>query len=76
MTKQIMLCLLNTTRSTMRRKFKPVPKTKSGVPKKYVSGAKDKKKREREILRTRSLYKQGMLSPAMMDRISEERSKG
>jgi hypothetical protein len=60
----------------MERKFKSVPKTKSGVPKKYLAGAKDKKKRESEILRTRRLYRQGLLSPAMMDRISKERSKG
>ena len=35
-----------------KRKFKKVPKTKKGVPKKYVAGAKNPKAREREIKRT------------------------
>ena len=35
-----------------KRKFKKVAKTKKGVPKKYVSGAKNPKAREKEILRT------------------------
>jgi len=59
----------------MARKFKKVPKTKRGVPKKYVKGSKNKKKSESEILRTRKLYKSGRLTPAMMDKISKERSK-
>ena len=53
-----------------------VPKTKKGVPTKYVSGAKNPTSREREILRTRRLYKQGKLTKSMMDRISKQRSKG
>jgi len=60
----------------MKRKFAKVPKTKGGVPKKYVRGAKNPKKREAEIKRTRRLYKQGKLTKAMMDRISRERSRG
>ena len=60
----------------MKRKFKSVPKTKGGVPKKYVRGAKNPKKRETEIKRTRRLYKQGKLTPAMMNRISKQRSRG
>ena len=60
----------------MKRKFPKVPKTKGGVPKKYVRGAKNPKKREEEITRTRRLYKQGKLTKAMMDRISRERSRG
>ena len=32
-----------------KRKFAKVPKTKGGVPKKYVRGAKNPKKREAEI---------------------------
>ena len=60
----------------MKRKFPKVPKTKGGVPKKYVRGAKTPKKREAEIKRTRRLYKQGKLTKAMMDRISRERSRG
>ncbi len=58
------------------RKFAKVAKTKKGVPKKYVKGAKNPKKREAEIKRTSKLYKQGKLTPAMMDRISKQRSKG
>lgn len=60
----------------LMRKFRTVPKTKGGVPKKYVSGAKNPKAREAEIKRTAKLYKQGKLTPAMMDRISKARSKG
>ena len=59
-----------------RRKFPKVPMTKGGVPKKYVRGAKTPKKREAEIKRTAKLYKQGKLTPAMMDRISKQRSRG
>ena len=58
------------------RKFAKVAKTKKGVPKKYVSGSKNPTAREREILRTRRLYRQGKLTKAMMDRISKQRSKG
>ena len=61
---------------TLMRKFDPVPKTKGGVPKKYVSGAKNPKAREEEIKRTARLYRQGKLTPAMMDKISKQRSKG
>ena len=42
----------------MKRKFRKVPKTKQGVPKKYVKGSKNKKT-EAEIKRTRKLYKAG-----------------
>jgi|TARA_Y100000004_G_C8787112_1_gene357583 hypothetical protein len=59
----------------MKRKFRKVPKTKGGVPKKYVSGAKNKKKREAEIKRTAKLYRAGKLTPAMMNRISKMRAK-
>ena len=58
------------------RKFKKVHKTKGGVPKKYVRGAKNPKAREREIKRTATLYRQGKLTPAMMNAISKRRSKG
>ena len=57
------------------RKFKKVPKTKGGVPKKYVAGTKSPSAREREIKRTRALYKAGKLTPAMMDKISKARPK-
>ena len=35
------------------RKFKKVPKTKGGVPKKYVAGTKNPSAREKEIKNTR-----------------------
>lgn len=58
------------------RRFAPVPKDKkSGIPSKYVQGSKDPDKTRAEILRTRKLYKKGLLTPAMMDRISKQRSK-
>jgi len=60
----------------MGRKFAKVSKTKGGVPKKYVRGAKSPSSREAEIKRTRKLYKQGKLTKAMMDRISKQRSRG
>ena len=59
----------------MKRKFAKVPKTKGGVPKKYVKGAKNPKAREKEIKRTAKLYRQGKLTPVMMNRISKQRSK-
>jgi len=40
-------------------KFKKVPKTKKGVPKKYLKGAKSPKKKEQEILSTAMKYKRG-----------------
>ena len=58
------------------RKFKKVPKTKGGVPKKYVRGAENPKAREREIKRTANLYSKGKLRPAMINAISKRRSKG
>ena len=61
--------------SKMVRKFKKVAKTKKGVPKKYLQGAKNKSKREREILNTMKLYKMGKLTPAMMNKISKQRAK-
>jgi len=57
-------------------RFEKVAKDKkSGLPKKYVSGSKKPDATRNEIKRTRRLYKMGMLTPAMMDRISKERSK-
>ena len=63
-------------KKNFKRKFAKVPKTKKGVPVKYVAGAKNPKAREAEIKRTARLYKEGKLTPAMMDRISKQRSKG
>tara|TARA_R100001440_G_scaffold17875_1_gene29953 strand:- start:177 stop:359 length:183 start_codon:yes stop_codon:yes gene_type:complete len=58
------------------RKFAKVPKDKkSGLPSKYVRGSKNPDKTRSEIKRTRRLYKMGKLTPAMMDKISKERSK-
>tara|TARA_R100001510_G_C7618312_1_gene179856 strand:+ start:175 stop:378 length:204 start_codon:yes stop_codon:yes gene_type:complete len=59
----------------MKRKFPKVRKTKRGVPVKYVKGAKNPKAREAEIKRTAKLYKQGKLTPAMIKKISDKRSK-
>ena len=57
------------------RKFKKVPKKKSGVHKSYIKGSKNTKAREREINITKKLYKAGKITPAMMNRISKQRSK-
>ena len=59
----------------MARKFRKVRKTKKGTPLKYLSGAKNKSAREREIRRTARLYKAGKLTPADYDRISKLRAK-
>ena len=56
------------------RKFKKVAKSKKGVPLKYLAGAKNPKAKESEILRTRRLYKQGLLTAAMKDEISKRRA--
>jgi hypothetical protein len=56
-----------------RRRFKKVPKTKRGTPLKYVRGSKNPSASEAEIMRTRRLYREGKLTPAMMDAISEVR---
>jgi hypothetical protein len=53
-----------------------VPKTKGGVPQKYVRGAKNPKAREAEIKKTAKLYREGKLTPAMMKKIDRERRKG
>ena len=45
----------------MKRKFPKVPKTKKGVPLKYVRGAKNPKAREAEIKRTAKLYKNSQI---------------
>lgn len=44
----------------MSRRFASVPKDpKTGLPKKYLSGAKNKSKRAAEIKKTREAYRQG-----------------
>ena len=59
----------------MARKFKKVPKTKRGVPKKYVKGASNPMVRESEIIETKKLYATGQLTSDDNDRISRERSE-
>ena len=63
-------------KKNFKRKFAKVPKTKKGVPVKYVAGAKNPSAREAEIKRTARLYKEGKLTPTMMDRISKQRMRG
>tara|TARA_R100000231_G_C5276754_1_gene150353 strand:+ start:582 stop:785 length:204 start_codon:yes stop_codon:yes gene_type:complete len=54
------------------RKFKKVSKTKKGVPKKYLSGAKNKAAKEKEILETRRRYKLGL--PIDIKKVSKSRA--
>lgn len=55
------------------RKFKKVAKTKSGVPKKYLSGAKNKSAKEKEILETKRRYKAGLSID--VKKVSKSRAK-
>tara|TARA_S200002703_G_scaffold140087_1_gene131099 strand:- start:333 stop:545 length:213 start_codon:yes stop_codon:yes gene_type:complete len=57
------------------RKFKKVPKTKAGVPVKYVVGSKNPKATEREIKSTAKKYREGKLTVAEMNKIAKTRSK-
>jgi hypothetical protein len=58
------------------RKFKKVAKDpKTGIPKKYLAGAKNKSAVAKEIASTRKKYKAGTLTKAEMDRISKQRSR-
>ena len=57
----------------MKRKFKPVAKTKSGVAKKYLAGAKNKKKKEAEILDTKERYRKGL--PIDSKKVSKSRAE-
>ena len=57
-----------------KRQFRKVRKNKRGTPLKYLSGSRNRKKTEKEIKRTARLYKQGKLTPAMMDAISKRRA--
>ena len=59
----------------MKSKFARVAKTKGGVPKKYVKGAKNKAEREKEIKSTAKKYRAGKLTPAEMNRIAKLRAK-
>jgi len=57
-----------------KKKFRKTRKSKAGVPLKYLSGSRNRKKTEREIKRTAKLYKAGKLTPAMFDAISKRRA--
>ena len=59
----------------LKRKFAKQPKTKGGVNKSYVRGAKNPKAQEAEIKSTAKKYKEGKLTKADMDRIAKKRSK-
>jgi|TARA_R100000149_G_C5848133_1_gene117786 hypothetical protein len=59
----------------MKRKFKKVAKTKKGVPKAYLKGAKNPKAREREILRTRKKYLSGKMTDADYKAVERSRAK-
>ncbi len=56
----------------MARKFAKVAKTKKGVPKKYLSGAKNPSKKEKEILETKRRYKLGL--PIDVKKVSKSRA--
>ena len=58
-----------------KRQFRKVKKSKAGVPLKYLSGSKNRKKSERELKRTARLYRAGKLTSADFDRISKMRAK-
>lgn len=55
------------------RKFKKVAKTKSGVPTKYLSGARNKSAKEKEILETKRRYKAGLSID--VKKVSKSRAK-
>jgi len=55
-----------------KRKFAKVAKTKSGVPKKYVSNSRNPAAKEREILETRRRYKMGL--PIDVKKVSKSRA--
>tara|TARA_R100000388_G_C7105340_1_gene94029 strand:- start:71 stop:319 length:249 start_codon:yes stop_codon:yes gene_type:complete len=59
----------------MTRKFPKVNKTRKGVPKKYVQGAKNPAAREREILRTRRKYKSGKMTSKDYEAVEKSRAK-
>ena len=57
-------------------RYKPVPKVPgTKVPKKYVSGSKNKRARMREMMATQKAYKEGKLTKEQMDKISKARSR-
>lgn len=59
------------------RRFARVPKTKSGVPLKYLKGLTGaaRAKREREILSAKKKYKAGTLSKSTMNKMARRRAR-
>ena len=58
-----------------KRKFPKVSKSRKGVPKAYLKGAKNPKAREREILRTRKKYKSGKITKKDYEAVERLRAK-
>ena len=56
----------------VKRSFPKVPKTKSGVPKKYVRNSRNPAAKEREILETKRRYKLGL--PIDVKKVSKSRA--
>ena len=59
----------------MARKFPKVAKSKKGVPRAYLKGAKNPKAREREILKTRKKYLSGKMTKADYEAVEKSRAK-
>lgn len=58
-----------------KRKFRKVAKSRKGVPKAYLKGAKNPSAREREILRTRKKYKSGKMTSKDYEAVEKSRAK-
>jgi hypothetical protein len=58
-----------------KRKFPKVSKSRKGVPKAYLKGAKNPKAREKEILRTRKKYKSGKMTKKDYEAVERSRAK-
>ena len=59
----------------MTRKFPKVAKSKKGVPRAYLKGAKNPKAREREILKTRKKYLSGKMTKKDFEAVEKSRAK-
>ncbi len=55
------------------KKFKKVKKS-MGVASKYIKGSRNRTRAAGEIKRTARLYRMGLLTPTMMNRISKFRA--
>tara|TARA_R110002020_G_scaffold200357_9_gene402547 strand:- start:1288 stop:1482 length:195 start_codon:yes stop_codon:yes gene_type:complete len=61
------------------KKFALVKKTKKGVPVKYLTGAKNPKQKEKEILETKKKYAQGKkinIKKVSAFRVKQNKSSG